>query len=161
MSTIKANAITHSSGTGGVDVQATNTNDAAASTDVGYEIISTVVAASAVSLVSTTAKTITSIDVPPGQWEMSGNAILSFAGTPVYANGAINTTTNTLPAADTPVNGVVNTGHNVEGNTINEHCPIPPMKVSLDATTTYYLIARASFSSTANAFGWIRAIRPR
>lgn len=161
MSTVKTVRVEHPSGTGGVDIQATNTNDAAAAADVGYELITIIPVGSAVSLSTGVAKTIATRNIDPGNWEVSGNVIISFAGTPTYANGSINTSSDTLPASDTPSNGVVNTGHNVEGNTINEHVPILPMRVVLDVTTPYYLIGRAAFTSTAVAYGWIRAVRPR
>src|SRR3990167_7128129 len=131
MSTINANTINNASGAGGVDIQGTNTNDAAASGYIGQEVISTLLVGSAVSLTTTVAANITSIDIPAGDWELDGDIVFSFAGTPSYVNASVNTVSATLPSADTPVNGVINTGHNTALNTINEHAFIPNMRVSL------------------------------
>ncbi len=140
----------------------TQTNDAAGSGYIGEEVLSVVLAGSAVGISTGTAKTVTSISVPTGDWDIDGDVVYAFAGSPTYANGAINTTTDTLPSADTPSNGVINTGRSlVTANIVSEHMVIPNMRVSVASTTTYYLIARAGFSSTATAFGFIRARRLR
>jgi len=121
----------------------------------------TLASGSAVSLVTATAKTVTSISLAAGTWDVSGVVDFSLAGTTSvlgasnYISG-ISTTTNTLGGQDTYLNRplIVTTST----GTINSDAP--RQRLTLASTTTVYLIAQATFSAgTVSAYGTITANR--
>lgn len=141
----------------------TTTNDNAAAGSVGEYISSTVAIGSAVSLVNATSKTITSISLTAGDWDVHGNiGFIAAGGTTIGAiAAAISATDNTLPTA--PNGGSYNTivATLAAGITTNV-IPTGMTRISLASTTTYYLVANSSFSvSTMTAFGFIGARRVR
>jgi hypothetical protein len=154
------------SGNGGIPLQGTNTNDAAAAGNVGEYVSATLASGSATSLVTATAKTVTSISLTAGDWDVRGCVAFTNTATTNYTvvSGGISQTANTLPTnmdLDTAsrfqlvkaagTTGAGSFGHN-----------LAPCRISLNATTTIYLIAFATFSaSTVNAYGWISARRVR
>jgi hypothetical protein len=114
--------------------------------------------ASAVSMTSTVAKTITSISLTPGIWDVSGMASSTATG---------GTSTMTLfiigiSATNNTVSGTLGIDYyqlnssavvTLSGTTI-------PVRVSLSATTTYYVVVNTIFSSTTcPTNGIIRAVR--
>lgn len=147
--------------TGGIAIEGTNTNDSAAAGYVGEYVSSSVDYASRVSLTTTTAKTITSISLTAGDWDLS--IIVFFvpaAGTTINTLIACyNTTTNTLTTsvaqhAKISYNGLVTNAESTVGRA--------QMRVSLSATATHYLVAYADFgTSTLTAYGMIEARRVR
>lgn len=115
---------------------------------------------SAVSLVTGTEKTITSISLAAGTWDVSINGgFTGGASTQVTQLGvSVSTTNNTgdytvgrgsvivLPASFAPF----------ASNQYNVH--VPAVRLTLGATTTVYFVAYATFSvSTCSAFGIITA----
>lgn len=143
-----------------VDV-GTTTNDNATAGHIGEYIESVVASGSAVSLTTGTAKTVTSISLTPGDWDVSGVvSLLPAASTSVTRRSAsISLTADTLGAngAQTiqPVAAVV-TG------ATSFSLPTPTVRVSIAVTTIVYLIGFADFTvSTMAAFGAIRARRMR
>lgn len=151
------------SGTGAVVLKGTGTNDAAASTVVGELLSAQLAAASTTSLTTNTAKTIISISLTAGDWEVSGTVNFIPANTTVVAGLAtgISATDNTQPAADS-IGGIANSGAvYTSAGAITSLSPIP-IRISIAATTTYYLVATAIFSvSTCTGYGVIRARRLR
>lgn len=151
----------------GCIIKGTTTNDSAASTIVGELITATVAAGSAVSLTTATGANVTSISLTAGDWDVSCQVefVLSGATSTLHQTG-ISATSATLPTqaggsgigtdplATMPLPTTVLSG------TLSQ-C-VPPVRVSLAATTTIYLVAQSVFSvGTETAYGTIRARRMR
>ena len=111
---------------------------------------------SATSLTTTVAKTIASVTLDqPGLYQLSGNIFVIPAGTVSLTIGAIGTADNTLPTA--PAGGAYRsdrTSYSAESGFV-----VGSRMVSVSTTTTYYLIASATFTSTATAYGHLTAVR--
>lgn len=127
-------------------------------TGVGQLITGVIASGSATSLVSTTAKTVTSISLGVGEWDISGEVDFH-AGTgttTTYLQAGIGTATNTLGSADTYSSSPVA----IATTSIDASQPTPIVRMIISATTTVYLIAVAGFAvSTLTAYGTIRARR--
>jgi hypothetical protein len=131
---------------------------------VGEYISATLSSGSAVSLTTFTAKTVTSISLTAGDWDVTGVMNMFFGATTnvVAAYGGASTTNNTLGANNTFTGTLYATTGAVLGDVLQTRSPIPMQRISISATTTVYLIAFASFTvSTVNAHGEIRARRIR
>lgn len=139
----------------------TTTNDNAAAGNIGEYVEATLVSGSATALTTGTAKTIVSISLTAGDWDVSGTVYFSPAATTSITlfKAGISTTTDTDD--NTP-------GHYAQrafaaqvpnaGNSI----VTPTVRISLAATTTIYLVANQVFTvSTMNGFGHICARRVR
>lgn len=134
----------------------TTTNDSAAAGYIGEVVTSTVASGAGVSLATGTAKTITSISLTAGDWDVFG-MLGTFASVAItQANGGISATNNTVGAEDqTIVYGPIS------GQQTNQNS-IPTVRVSLAGSATYYLVATAYFSSgTCVGYGRITARRAR
>lgn len=144
--------------TGGIKGISTNTNAAAGS--VGEYISSTVLSGSATSLVSATAKTVTSISLTAGDWDVSGFVGLLFAATTntTFLAVSFSTVNNTNGGEGNIAILQYGAGGIVPGSQ-TQH-PIQTIRVSLSGTTTYYLVANCGFTiSTCGGFGTIAARR--
>jgi len=110
--------------------------------------------ATGVVLVSTTAKTITSINLTPGIWDLSavGEVVFTGGGTTFTIN--ISTTNNTITGTqgDAYTNTIIAGMGEMAGS-------IPSYRVTVTATTTYYLVMTATFVTTGTAYGRISATR--
>jgi len=121
----------------------------------------TLASGSAVALTTATAKTVTSISLAAGTWDVSGVVDFSLAGTTSVLGASnyiagINTTTNALGGQDTYLNRplIVTTGTGTMAT------DTPTRRITLATTTTVYLIAQATFSAgTVAAYGTITANR--
>lgn len=151
----------------GGQVPATGTNDDAAAGKVGEMISSSVVSGSAISLSTTTDKTVTSISLTAGDWDVSGTVyFIGAAGTTItICIGSISSTDN---AKDTTAGkfgilfGSGVTQFSGGGFLTIETPSIPSFRLSLAATTTIYLVAYGDFGvSTLKAYGRISARRIR
>jgi hypothetical protein len=146
------------------NVVGTTTNDDAAAGSVGEYVSATLAAGSATSLTTTTAKTVTSISLTAGDWDVDGAVNFLLGGTTnvVALYGGISTTNNTLGANNT-FTGVTNAAAGIVYSPTYQVRTAPPIqRISLAATTTVYLIAYADFTvSTATAHGLIQARRVR
>jgi hypothetical protein len=127
---------------------------------LGEELSAEVLVGDAVALVTNTAKTVVSLELTAGDWDLSG--VVSF-----------------LPAATTSITKLsqsISSTTNVHGNNKNKKsltftavvpndtliADTPVVRVNLSATTTYYLIALATFTvDTLSAYGYLRARRVR
>jgi hypothetical protein len=116
-----------------------------------------------ISLTTGTAANVTSISLTAGDWDVWGNVgYVATASTSVSQEaGAISTVSNTLPSA--PNNGayvlfsVITTA-----GSGSQVIPVGRTRLSLNATTTVYLIAFSNFgASTLTAYGFIAARRSR
>lgn len=137
----------------------TTTNNDATAGNVGEIITATRASGSATPLTTTTAANITSISLTAGDWDVTGivDYALNGVGTASFVSGS-SSTSATLGAQDTftelPLTLAVFTG--------NVGQPIPTVRYSLAATTTVYLIGKATFGAgTVGGFGTIRARRVR
>lgn len=113
---------------------------------------------SAVSLTTDISANVVSISLPPGDWDVWGNATLTSGASTVttYRIAYFSTTsasgTGILPGTYTRVDGSVTGG----GTSI----PVGKGRISLGATTTIYLVYIAGFTTSTNAvYGYIAARR--
>lgn len=145
-------------------IPGTATNNNAAAGDIGEAITGTVVRASATGLVTGTSKTVTSIVLTAGDWDLSGGIGFLPAATTVIASvvGTYHTVTNALPASVEPSNSSKELYPAAFAPNDDAVFSLPAIRVSLSATTTYYLIATAYFSTnTLAGYGFIQGRRAR
>jgi hypothetical protein len=149
------------SATGGIT--GTSTNDDAASGIVGEHAASEITFASAVSLTSNTAKSVTSITLTHGDWDVSG--IVHFD--PAAATSvtdilmSLSTTDNTADTAPSSFSARASSAF-VPGNDAIMSLAVPSKRVSISASTTVYLVAYSLFTlGTMKAYGVIQARRCR
>jgi len=136
-------------------VKGTKTNDSAAAGTVGEVISSTVTSGAGVSLVSGTAKTITSISLTAGDWDVYGmfGAFSNTSIASVIAGTSL--TTNTTGAEDETIYAAP-----ISGNQTLQPV-IPTIGVSIASTTTIYLVGRVAFTGTCVGYGRITGRRAR
>jgi len=145
----------------------TTTNNNADAGSVGEVISSSVAVGSAVSLTTATGaftgKTITSISLTAGDWDVFGSVGINMAATTNFtaSAGGINTVADTLNSAYEEETRFTYGATGFVPNNVFSFA-FPTTRVSIASTTTYYLIGYASFTvSTATAFGRITARRIR
>jgi len=150
-------------GTSGKGIQGTTTNNNAAAGVVGEYVSSTVTPASLLALTSPTALDITSISLTAGDWDVAG--IIGFggiSGTSVVAFVSANA--SSISAAISPSIGIqVLMDSSTQISTVADMtAALPVYRYSLAATTTIYLVARASYTTgSIGAYGTISARRIR
>lgn len=146
-------------------VEGTTTNDNALAGQIGEYISSTVLAASAISIATSTVTVITSIGLTAGDWDVTGRVGFISSGTTSVTrlNSMINTSvaiSNDLEAINQYVyvpSSVINTPGNGE-----IHIPCGGARISIAVPTTVYLLALGTFTaSTLSAHGIISARRVR
>ena len=144
------------------DVTGTATNNNAAAGKIGEYIEGVLASGSALSVTSATPLDIISISLTAGDWEVSGAVIFTPDATTsitLWACGPSDTSATF--DTDLAKGARIALGATVPGipPTILNFSPI---RFSLAATTTIYLVARAIFTvSTLTAYGTIRARRMR
>lgn len=150
-------------------VAGTTTNDNAAAGNIGQFVTATVVAASAVALTTAVAANITSISLTAGDWDVSATMDLTPAATTSITVMTVGVSATSATLAGQPGGGGVGTDPQT---TITQAAQVPaagpislvvpPVRVSLAATTTIFLVASCAFTvSTLSAYGTIRARRMR
>jgi len=149
-------------GTGGVAIQGTGTNNSANVGYIGEFQSASLAQGSATSLTNNVAKTIVTLSLTAGDWDVSGSFCISPAGTTItqLMATAISLTTNTFPATpDSSFNELAGVS-TVAGAQV---CIITGVaRISLATTTSVFLIGFANFTvSTNTGFGIIRARRVR
>lgn len=140
----------------------TATNDSAAAGNVGEYIQSIILAASEVVLTNGAQKTITSIILTAGDWDVSGVVYHHPAATTSYTRyiGSVSLTDNVLDTVPGRFADFSQAALVTGGTTFN--AIVPPSRFSLAATTTVYLVALGNFTvSTAAGYGIISARRVR
>lgn len=144
------------------DIPGTTTNDNAAAGRVGEYVEAIVTSASPVALVTATAKTVTSISLTAGDWDVFGQAGFTKAATTViiYAVGSISLTDNTLGTEPRRVGiAYADAGVDVANDLM---LGLPVTRISVAATTTVYLVHIAGFGTdTCSGFGRLSARRVR
>jgi len=111
--------------------------------------------ATGVSQTDLIAKDVTSISVTPGVWDISACLMVDYTGNPYLCNMSISSTSATLTS---------NKGDDFIQFRSSElgakAISIPSFRVTLSATTTYYLVATSSFTTgTSTSSGRISATR--
>ncbi len=151
-------------GTSGVGIEGTSTNDNAVAGNVGQYIDNIILSGSAVSLTSTVAANVTSIELGAGDWDVGGE--VTIAGTATTAGvfrAGVTQTSATIPVTRTSSTAVG--GNRAAGDFAaigDGFITTGQARLSLSGTTTVYLVASASFSGgTATAYGKIYARRVR
>lgn len=162
-------AFTTVSATGAITPSQTNgiigttTNNDASAGSVGELLTASRAAASATSLTTITAKTITSVSLTAGDWDVWGivDYVPAATTTTAYVQQGASQTDNALGAQDTfSACSGGNLSGTVLGSLIAEN--IPTQRISLAGTTTVYLVGLAAFAiSTLTAYGSIFARRRR
>lgn len=157
-------------------IQGTPVADDAIAGDVGEYISSYLPPGSATALTTATAKTITSIQLTAGDWDVDGQVDLLPAATTsvTQMNASVSPTTNTLGSDAGASVGFGSSYAAQPTTTINQAAAVPAAEVDVqvltnrikvapaDAPLTIYLVASATFTvSTMTAYGGIRARRVR
>lgn len=135
----------------------------AAAGSVGEYIESVILQASATSLVTATPKTITSISLTAGDWDVSGVVYYLFptSTTVTLIAGSISTTTNVSDTTSGRWSQLLFASFAPGNGTVMSQV-IPTVRINVSSTTTYYLVAAATFAtSTLTGFGAISARRRR
>lgn len=143
-------------------IAGTTLADSANAGSVGEVISSNVLLASAVTLANATAKTVTSIVLTAGDWDVWGEVwIVTGTGGATILQAGINTVANTN-ATDSAIGTARVLLVLAFAPSATQVLTPRPARVNLSATTTYYLIAQANFpSGTTTAHGNIIARRRR
>lgn len=130
--------------------------------DVGQYLSSEVLVGSAVSLVTATAKDITSLALTPGDWDVWGVIDMNPAGTTTMSSveGWISSASNTAPTR--PNKGALFHYQQSFGAGLAQDFPVTAGRFSITANTSVYLSVKASFAvSTLSAYGFLQARRVR
>lgn len=145
-------------------IPGTTTNDNAAAGNIGEYIEGVVPAGSAVSLVSSTAKTVTSIPLGAGDWDVDGvvyyvnSATTSVTASIAYLSLITNTSDTTTGRFGQSLKVPTVFGVNGAVDSVN----IQPYRFPLSGSASIFLVALGIFTaSTYSAFGIIRARRVR
>lgn len=145
---------------GMTNIVGTATNDAAVAGRLGEELVGTGAAAA---LVTDVAKTITSIVLTPGDWEVEGSLyyIFGVGTTSGYQHSSLSNTTNTASFNEEEFSITAFTsGAATPGSIVGGF--VGKMKRSVAANTTIYLVALASLAVAGmTSYGRIRARRVR
>lgn len=125
---------------------------------IGAYIESVVPVGSPVSLVSNTAKTITSISLTAGDWDVDASLYFLSAGTTNVTRyiASISSTTDTLDTSAGKLSD--NSFPAFVPGTVGQSGIIAPYRINLATTTTIFIVGFATFTvSTMTAYGIIRA----
>jgi len=135
----------------------TQTNDNAAAGWVGELVQSNVLNSALVNLTNNVITNMTSISLTAGDWYLYGNAFFNASA----AAGSLyqaQITSTSAAFADPSLQYYTSAGNAMPSNGGS----VPGLRVSLAATTTYYMVVRSIFSSgTVGACGQLAARRVR
>ncbi len=127
---------------------------------IGQAVTADVLAADEVSLVTNTAKTVVSVSLPAGDWDIFGVVTYDPAATTsiTYLSQSISAATNTHGTNKN--RKALASAAVVPGATNVPIMDTPVARVNISAPTTYYLVATATFTvDTLKAYGSILARR--
>lgn len=143
------------------NIVGTTTNDNATAGNIGEYKESVVLGASAIAGGATTvAINVTSLSLTAGDWNVTGfigyfatvNLVMTVISGSISATSATNDSDN---ATSLPLNTTIATSEALR-------FVVPTRRISLAATTTYYLVTSATYSAgTPTVFGRIQAVRLR
>jgi hypothetical protein len=146
-------------------INGTTTNDDAIAGRIGEYISTSIVSASAVSLSSGSAKTIASISLTPGDWDVWINGVFTGGNTTT-----VNYTSCSISSASASFNSTVGRFGYASGNgaavfgsfTSTLTTDAGPIRIPLASAASIYYVAVAGFStSTCSAYGILQARRRR
>lgn len=147
--------------TGGL-VGTTLANNANAGS-IGEVVSSTIAVGSAVSMVTATPKTVTSVSLTAGDWECYGIVDLSGTGTTTVlsSTSGIGGTTNVLPGDPNQLTNFY-LNQTVLGGAVAPGILTPTVRENVSTTTTVFLVNQSSFAvSTLSTYGNLSCIRER
>lgn len=147
----------------------TTTNNNASAGFIGEFITSTVAVAGQVTLTTATTANVTSISLTAGDWDVSGVVDYTFAATTSYTSITAGISLTSATLATQPGGSGLGTDPNSSFSTpaqVPTALPftmeIAPVRVSIAATTTVFLVTQATFTVAGlQAYGTIRARRVR
>jgi len=144
----------------------TTTNDNASAGNVGEYTSSIVLSGSAVSLSSGVAKDITTLTLSAGDWDVSGICGTQPANSAVVTIYICNITTTANTLNNIPSDGgAFGFNNSTQAANGGEAVPTDIARVSITGSTTYHLVASATFATgsgqTVGGYGKIRARRVR
>jgi hypothetical protein len=126
---------------------------------IGEVISSSVAVGSPVALTTATTADVTSITLTSGRWLITGNVNFTQVGgvTSTSQLGGISGTSGISPALDKT--SVFSVGTGIASLVTRQ--TVPPQYASPGTTTTYYLVAQATFTggTSLSAYGNIQAVR--
>lgn len=131
------------------------TDGAAAATGVVGEVLSAATAA-AVSVTSGTPLNVLSLSLPAGEYELESALLVTNSGNVTALSFGVSSTSAVLPSNWYDLYSITTTL--AAGNSSRQGMS---RRLRLSATTTVYLVAQATFTSTCTAQGYIRAMRVR
>lgn len=136
------------------------TNDASVAGTIGEYVSASVIQGSATALTTATPKTVTSISLTAGDWDVTGIGCSTGASTGTNFTVAIGTTTNSLTG--TVLGDTQCQTPTVSLTGADATLMIPAVRISISSTTTIYLIVQETFTiGTPAAYGRISARRVR
>lgn len=142
-------------------IPATETNDNASAGNVGEYISSEVLSSAAVALTTAVSAAVTSITLTAGDWDIQGNIAFS-VGTGGNLSIATATLNNSIAIPAESGLGATNRHSGSVSASSLIVLPTGCLRASINSSTTYYLIANATFgASSTGAYGFIGARRAR
>ncbi len=116
--------------------------------------------ATSVSLSNNTAKTITSVTLTPGIWDISGSVFFFNSGTTTSLSAGISTTNNTMPGGNAGIDLQTVTPPAGTTASLVMGFSVPLLRAMVTSNTTYYLVGLTLFSTgTSTENGYISATR--
>lgn len=142
----------------------TTTNDSASGGNVGEYSASSIAIGSAVSQSNNAVINITSISLTAGDWDVTGSGSFTGTGTSAitFMDSSISLVSATQDATPERRNSLFTNGATIFNNIASQNLPTGPTRISINGTTTVFLVGRCTFTvSTCSTFGTIRARRVR
>ncbi len=127
---------------------------------IGEQIRAVIASGSATALTTNTPLSITSISLTPGIWDLSGivGFVSNAATSTTQTQMSLSQTNNTIISSTYGDQSIANTFPALLADQVT--ITIPSYRVSLSATTIYYLVVQATFTlNTLSAYGRISATR--
>lgn len=144
-------------------IKGTATNDDANAGSIGEVLAASIASAAAVTLTTLTAKTVISLALTAGDWDIDGS--ISYTGdtgtTVSFLQGVFSNATDSLAGVIGAILSDARQGA-TEFSVVDYCAVVPPVRLKLAAGATIYLLARAQFAVGAcKAYGSIKARRAR
>lgn len=140
-------------------IKGTPTNDNATAGNNGEYVQSLIAIGSAITATTNVTSNVTSISLTAGDWDVRGNLNFSETiSTIAQRSGGVTVTSETIPTDGTEIEA----GGNTVGTTEKNSASIPSKRISINTTTTIYLVGKAVFSAgIVTMYGSISARRVR
>lgn len=130
-------------------------------------VTSTIAVASAVALSNGVAANVTSISIPPGDWDVSGCVAFGGAASTAVTNCVASISATTGALTGLPNGSEVQQAFGAVAQTFTPYVSVAyigvnvgPLRVNISSTATYFLVGGSAFTaSTSKAWGYILARR--